>query len=188
MNFVRNETLFIDCIKLGTILRVKRIRKEKQIMRQFIQKTLVVMAFGLIVLSSEAQTVRRERIRRDRREDVRDRREDVRDRREDVRDRREDVRDARHQGGPLDRVEDRRDQREDLRDRREDVRDRREDRRDRRRRGTYSTAQHPPHAQIQVGYKIGYRQGYHHGPKHRHLAKRHRRHHCGAQRPQHCRR
>jgi len=88
-------------------------------MKQIIQKSLIILAFGLAILPSEAQTVRRERIRRDRREDVRDRREDVRDRREDVRDRREDVRDARHQGGPLDRVEDRRDQREDVRDRRE---------------------------------------------------------------------
>ncbi|MBM3938579.1 MAG: hypothetical protein FJ333_08000 [Sphingomonadales bacterium] len=127
-------SIFIDAIKLGTIFLVKPTRKEKHNMRQIIQKTLIILALGLMASPSEAQTARRERIRRDRREDVRDRREDVRDRREDVRDRREDVRDARHQGGPLDRVEDRRDQREDVRDRREDVRDRREDRRDRHRR------------------------------------------------------
>lgn len=176
--FIALLSNFIDAIKLGTIFKVKRTRKEKHNMRQIIQKTLIILALGLMASPSEAQTAKRERIRRDRREDVRDRREDVRDRREDVRDRREDVRDARHQGGPLDRVEDRRDQREDVRDRREDVRDRREDRRDRRRRGTFSTAQHPPQPQIQVGYKIGYRQGFHRGPKYRHSVKRHRHHHC----------
>lgn len=124
-------------------------------MKNLIQKSLVVLAFGLTILPSEAQTIRRERIRRDRREDVRDRREDVRDRREDVRDRREDVRDAQHQGGPLDRIEDRRDRREDVRDRNEDKRDRREDRRDRRRRGTYTTQQHPQ-PNMRVGIQIGY--------------------------------
>jgi hypothetical protein len=139
-------------------------------MKHIIQKSLVALAFALIIFPSEAQTVRRERIRRDRREDVRDRSEDVRDRREDVRDRREDFRDARHQGGPLDRVEDRRDQREDVRDRREDVRDRREDRRDRRRRGTYTTQNHPQ-PNVQVGVRLGYGRCF--GMGHR----RHRYHH-----------
>lgn|GEM_PF-446520 len=146
---------FIDAIKLGTIFKVKPTRKEKHNMRQIIQKTLIIMAFGLVALPSEAQTARRERIKRDRREDVRDRREDVRDRREDVRDRREDVRDAQHQGGPLDQIEDRRDKREDVRDRREDSRDRRENRRDRRRRGHYNTQNHPL-PQVKVGVRIGH--------------------------------
>lgn len=162
-------------------------------MKQIIQKSLIILAFGLAILPSEAQTVRRERIRRDRREDVRDRREDVRDRREDVRDRREDVRDARHQGGPLDRVEDRRDQREDVRDRREDVRDRREDRRDRRRRGTYSTAKQHPQPQVQVRFRVGNRQGYgyeriHRGHRHGRNLCHHRQHNCYPIHRNHCRR
>ena len=132
---------FIDAIKLGTIFKVKPTRKEKHNMRQIIQKTLIIMAFGLIALPSEAQTARRERIKRDRREDVRDRREDVRD--------------AQHQGGPLDQIEDRRDKREDVRDRREDSRDRRENRRDRRRRGHYNTQNHPL-PQVVVGVRIGH--------------------------------
>lgn len=136
-------------------------------MKHIIQKSLIVLAFGLAILPSEAQSVRRERIRRDQREDVRDRREDMRDRREDVRDRREDIRDAQHQGGPLDRMEDRRDRREDVRDRREDVRDRREDRRDRRRRGYYSTAQQHPQPQVQVRFRVGTRHAYSHGRIHR---------------------
>lgn len=156
-------------------------------MKQIIPKSLVVLALCIYFLPSEAQSVRRERVRRDRREDVRDRHEDVRDRREDVRDRREDVRDAQHQGGPLDRIEDRRDSREDVRDRREDVRDRREDRRDRRRRGTYST-QHHPQPTVRVQTQVGFRWGaspQHYGPRHCYgrPAMRHR-HHYHRHQPQ----
>lgn len=125
-------------------------------MKQMIQRSIIILAIGMACLPISAQTARREKIRRDRAEDVRDRREDVRDRREDVRDRREDVRDAQHQGGPLDRIEDRIDRREDVRDKREDVRDRKEDRRDRRRRGTFSTNFHPQ-PQVLYVYRVGIR-------------------------------
>lgn len=67
----------------------------------------------------------------DKREDRRDKSEGVRDRKENRRDRREDVRDAKHEGGRRDKLEDRFDKREDKRDRKENRRDRKENVRDR---------------------------------------------------------
>lgn len=159
-------------------------------MKQMIQRSIIILAIGMACLPISAQTARREKIRRDRAEDVRDRREDVRDRREDVRDRREDVRDAQHQGGPLDRIEDRRDRREDVRDKREDVRDRKEDRRDRRRRGTYSTNHHP-NPRVVYGIGIGIpRQGgiAYRGHRFRPYRKHHIKHQCRQHHNCHCHR